>query len=126
MRPSSKAGFMMVETLAAAALAAIVGSGLVAALASADARGAEARMRAAALRQAEFLIDEARRANPSQMLQTEGTIPSPALRWTRTIGPLGGSQSTLERVEVTVSWTTGRKQGETHLEIYRVGPSLAR
>lgn len=126
MKPSSKAGFMMVETLAAAALAAIVGSGLVAALASADARGAEARTRAAALRQAEFLIDEARQANPSQVLQAEGTIPSPALSWTRTIGPLDGSQSTLERVEVTVSWTTGRKQGETHLEIYRVGPPPAR
>lgn len=120
---SAEAGFMMVEALEALTLAAIVGAGVMAALSSANARSAEAQTRSLALRQAEALIAEAEHPGPDQSLPTKGSIASHGLTWVRTIEPLGEDRPMLETIKVSVRWTARHREGETHLEAYRVKPA---
>ncbi len=120
-KASEEDGFVLTEAIAALAIAGLVGAALVMTLTATHARSAEARLRDAALRQARFLIAEAQMA--ATPLPASGATAEPArLSWTRAIEPLEGYTG-VEVIAVEVSWRTLRKEGETHLEAFRIAPT---
>ncbi len=116
-------GFVMVEAVAALAVAAIAAAGLMTALSVANARGNETRFRDLALRQAQLLIVEALAANNLEDLPLRGEVREARLAWTRSIGPAGETYPGIRRIEVNVSWTSLQTKRTTRLEALRISPS---
>ncbi len=108
-------GFVLTEALAALALAAIIGAGLIAALQSTSQRSDEARVRALALNLADAQLATAL-ADPS-LGADEGITGD--LTWRRIIAPYPAMASA-ERVAIEVDWSTLRKSGTTRLEGVRL------
>jgi hypothetical protein len=117
---NDEAGFVLVEAIAALAVAAFAATALMMALNASSARSGEARVRNLALRQAELLMTETIGADRPEDLELRGALPDSGLSWTRSLGNHGEPYPNLQPVVVEVTWKNLQKEGTTRLEAYRI------
>lgn len=115
-------GFTLVEALAALAVAAIAAAGLMSALGSAGQRSAEAEIRRSALGQARAVLAGAMTAPDINTVARRGKLDAPGLTWTLVPGRPDEPYPGIQRIDVEVSWSLGRKMGATRLAAYRISP----
>jgi hypothetical protein len=115
----SQEGFVLVEAISALAVAGLAATALFAALGSANARSAEARVRSLALRQAQVLLLETVEAPLPDELARQGAAGKTSLAWRRTVEKEDETLPGLQKVAVEVNWSNLQKKGVMRLEAYR-------
>ncbi len=122
MSKDNENGFVLVEAIAALAVAVFAATALMTALGSVSARSAEARVRDMALRQAEMLLLETLSLTEEDTPALSGTAVDAGLLWTRTLDTAGADYPGLQRIVIEVAWHSLQKEGKTRLEAYRIAP----
>ena len=117
-KPDTEGGFVLLEAIAALAIASLAATALIAGLIATSGRSAEDDVRSTALREAQVLLAETIHAADPADLVPKGDLKAARLSWRRTFEEADKDFLGLQKVTIEVDWQSAHRQGTTRLEAY--------